>query len=130
MNVGLDTGFFVRLLQGRDEAWRTWRKLVDGEASGVVSCLSLYELAKLGLRGALGKDASATLAAELPHVCRVVWISDPEILDHAARLSQGAALSMADALILAAFLRSDVDEIYTTDADLARFGGGPRVVRL
>lgn len=130
MIVGLDTGFFVRLLQGREEAWRTWRRIVDGEDAGAVSCLSLYELAKLGLRGALSREAVETLVSELPHVCRVVWIEGPDLLDRAARVSHGAGLSMADALILATLLQAGADEIHTTDADLARYEGGPRVVRL
>lgn len=130
MILGLDTGFFVRLLQEHEGAWGTWRRIVDEEDSGVVSCLSLYELAKLGLKGGLSREASQTLVAELPNVCRVVWIDEPDLLDRAARVSHGAGLSMADAVILASLLRSEVDEIHTTDRDLIRYQGGPRVVGL
>jgi predicted nucleic acid-binding protein len=49
--TALDTGFFVRLLQGDGRAVDRWRALVEGEGEGVVSGLSLVELLRLSLKG-------------------------------------------------------------------------------
>ena len=50
--IGLDTGFFVELLRGNREAVAVWKSLIAGEAEGVVSCLTLFELERLGLNNA------------------------------------------------------------------------------
>lgn len=126
--TGLDTGFFVRLLQQREEAWQVWDGIARGEADGAISCITLYELEKQGLKGAVSRRAAETLAAELPWVCTVVWVDGPELLRDAARVAHGNGLSMADALILASLIEVGVDRVYTTDEDLTRYRAGPDIV--
>jgi len=71
--TALDTGFFVRLLQGDGRAVDRWRALVEGEGEGVVSGLSLVELLRLSLKGAIGREDAGLLLDAIPAVCRVVW---------------------------------------------------------
>jgi hypothetical protein len=71
--TALDTGFFVRLLQGDGRAVDRWRALVEGEGEGVVSGLSLVELLRLSLKGAIGREDAGLLLGAIPAVCRMVW---------------------------------------------------------
>jgi len=48
--IGLDTGFFIRFLENNKDAVQTWREIIKGEES-CVSCLSIFELSRLSLRG-------------------------------------------------------------------------------
>lgn len=130
MTTGLDTGFFVRLLQEDSTAEHVWARITSGRAAGVLSCLSLYELEKQGLNGLVQREATETLVRELPHVCMVVWLDNPDLLRRAARIAHGNALAMADALILTSLIEAGAEEVYTTDRDLEAYAAGPRVVLL
>lgn len=130
MTVGLDTGFFVRLLQAHPTAQAVWGRILSGELSAAISCLSLYELEKLGLRGAIEKTAAETLVEDLPHICSVVWLDGPAILGRAARIAHGHGLAMADAIILASLVEAGATEVYTTDPDLTSRSVGPKVIVL
>jgi hypothetical protein len=96
--TALDTGFFVRLLQGDGRAVDRWRALVEGEGEGVVSGLSLLELLRpltpsppcAGWCGRTGRSGSARPAALGPL---------PQMNG-----SHGLALPLVDALILATAL--------------------------
>ena len=95
----------------------------------MVSGLSLVELLRLSLKGALAKEDSELLLQAIPAVCRVVW-PDWTIGERAARLSHGLYLPLVDALVLATALEAGARELWTTDADLARYEGKLRVVLL
>jgi predicted nucleic acid-binding protein len=127
--TALDTGFFVRLLQGDGRAVDRWRALVKGEGEGVVSGLSLVELLRLSLKGAIGRKDAGLLLDAIPAVCRVVW-PDWTVGERSARLSHGLALPLVDALVLATALEAGAEELWTTDAHLTAYEGRTRVVRL
>ena len=61
----------------------------------------------------------------LPSLCQVVYLGEEssELLEHAARLAHGNALSMADSLILASALSLGASKLYTTDSDMAKYQG-------
>lgn len=129
--TGFDTGFFVLLAAGRADAIDLWREVVSGDREGIISAVTLFELARLGLRGALDANVVETLHEALPEACEVVWIDRLELLRAGARLAQGHALSLADALILASLVGRECGEIYTTDRDLAAYrSGSVRVINL
>ena len=130
MTVGLDTSFFVKLLQGDQRAEKVWQRVARREIEGVISCISLYEVDKLGLKGTLAKKATDTLLEEVLFVCRVVWLDSPNRLRQAARIAHGNGLGMADALILASLIEAKATEIYTADPDLAAYQRGPKTVLL
>jgi predicted nucleic acid-binding protein len=129
--TGLDTGVFVRLAAEDPVAVGLWDEAAAGKREGVVSALTLLEIDRLGLRGALSSSFASEALRTIPEVCEVVWIGSPELLRTAAKLGQGHALSLVDSLILASLLARDCSEIYTTDSDLARYRRkGLQVVRL
>ncbi|MFH1115139.1 MAG: hypothetical protein V1792_14605 [Pseudomonadota bacterium] len=54
--IGLDTGFFIELMNGNEEAANLWKSRLDDEVELVVSSLTLFEIERLGLKGKL-KDS-------------------------------------------------------------------------
>ena len=116
--IGLDTGFFVELLRGNPDLIKVWQEIMDGEDS-VVSCMSIFELKKLGLKGVLGRTGVDTVIEAIMAICRVVWIDNLNFLETAVKLSYGLGLPAVDAQILAAFAQNNCRRIYTTDAHMA-----------
>lgn len=117
--IGLDTGFFVEFLRGSARAISVWESLVEDEDEAVVSCLTLFELERLGLKR--GIEGTETLVEAIPAVCKVLWINDPNIPSRAAALSHGLGMPAVDSLILACFLAEEIRTIYTTDAHFANY---------
>ena len=117
--IGLDTGLFVRLLEGDAEVRELFERLLDPEVRVVVSCLTLYELRKLRHRGVIERTSADRLLEQITSAFEIVWIDDLDMLDRAAGLSHGQDLSMADAIILACCLGRSCEVFYTTDADFA-----------
>ncbi len=105
--IGLDTGFFLELSSGNDEAIRLWKSCLDDEVDFAVSALSLFEVQRLGLKGKL-KNVEAVLDA-INDVTSVVWL-DQEILSNAARLSHGLGIPALDSLILASLAAIDCSD--------------------
>ena len=105
---------------------------VQGEHRLVSSVICIYELKKLGLTGMVSKDAAFGVAADIPLLCEVVFLDGAafSLIDHAARLSHGNGLSMADALILSSALSREAERLYTVDSDMARYKGDIEVVNL
>ncbi len=124
--IGVDTGFFVELMNGNEEAIRLWKACLNDEEEIAVSCLSLFEIERLGLKGTL-KDWEAIQDA-VHGVTFVVWM-DREILSQAARLSRGMGIPAMDSLILASLVSQNVHEIYTTDSDFLAYQSKDVVVR-
>jgi len=119
--TGLDTGFFVELLKGNDQAVEKWKNIVDGETDAVVCSLTIYELKRLSLKGGLAIAVVQLTIKAIMAVCQVVWIDDCELLDAAARLSHGNDIPAVDAIILASLLQAGVRTIYSTDRHLLSF---------
>ena len=117
--IGLDTGFFVEFLRGDSRAVSVWESLIEGDEEGVVSCLTLFEIERLGLKK--GIDGAETLLEAIPAVCRVLWIEEPNILSSAAALSHGLGIPAVDSMILAGFLAEKTRVIYTTDRHLEAY---------
>ena len=131
--VGFDTGFFVRLLQADPRAVAVWGDVRAGRSTGAASCLTLFELDRLGLKGHVERESAEALVAALPDTCRVVWLGDLEGADRlrrAVRLGHGNGLAMADAIILTSLLDAGAATVYTTDDDFERYDGPLEVVLL
>ena len=128
--IGLDTGFFIRLLENKKEAVRIWQGIVEGEESSV-SCLTIFELKRLSMKKAIDEETTGLLIDAILSICKVTWIDGKEILLMGANLSHGLGIPAVDALILAGFLVLNVNRIYTTDSHLERFKKkGVKVFRL
>ncbi len=115
MTAGFDTGFFIRLLEGEPRAVSVWSRLAGPGEKGVVSCLTLFELERLYLKGAL--RAWPQLGPALAEVCAVAWLNG-DILSRAARMSHGLGIPAIDSMILASMLHEGAETIYTTDRHL------------
>ena len=118
--IGLDTGFFIRLLENKKEAVRIWQGIVEGEESSV-SCLTIFELKRLSMKKAIDEETTGLIIDAILSICKVAWIDGKEILLMGANLSHGLGIPAVDALILTGFLVLNVDTIYTTDSHLAGF---------
>jgi predicted nucleic acid-binding protein len=116
--IGLDTGFFVELMNGNEEAVSLWKSCLNDEVDLAVSSLTLFEIERLGLKGKL-KDTGAILDA-IDSVTLVVW-PDREVLSLAARISHGLGIPAMDSLILASLVSSNCAEICTTDSHLEMY---------
>ncbi|MGB3545190.1 type II toxin-antitoxin system VapC family toxin [Rubrivirga sp.] len=131
--VGFDTGFFVRLLQADPRAVAAWGDVRARRSVGTASCVTLFELDRLGLKGHLEREPTEALVAALPTTCRVVWLDELEGADRlrrAVRLGHGNGLAMADSITLSSLLDVGARTVYTTDPDLDRYDGPVEVVRL
>jgi len=124
--TGLDTGFFIELMNGNEDAISLWKAGMNDETELVVSSLTLFEIERLGFKGKL-QQTDVVLEA-IHAVTFVVWL-DREILSSAARLSHGLGIPSVDSLILASLLSKDVSEIYTTDAHLQAYHSHKIVVK-
>ena len=128
--TGLDTGFFVKLLKGDRQAGRLFERM-DDDTDLCISCLTIFELKRLSLRGALEKDAVNKLIDNIMLLCRISWIDNVGIQDVAASLSHGLGIPAVDSLILAGFLLNGSETIYTTDSHLEKYvKKGVRVIKL
>jgi len=130
MKIGFDTGFFVELFRGRKEAVEVWEKVVEGEYEAFVSCLTLYELNRLALKGKLSGSSINAVVEALVNASVVVWITDADVCRRAASLSHELGIPSVDALILSCLAGKGVQEIYTTDRHLALCRAAGVVVRL
>ena len=119
--IGLDTGFFVELLRGRPQPVRIWNQLTDGDLEAACSVLTLFELERLGLRGAIERHAADKLREAIPVICNLRWLDDLEVVSHAAAIGHGNGIPTVDALILASLLLEGAEVVYTTDEHLERF---------
>lgn len=131
MMIGLDTGFFIKLLEGDKKAISIWNLLLDDREEGVVSCISLFELERLSLKGKIEKKGVDALLESIPAVCEIVWLESYQILSLAAKLSHSFGIHTTDSLILAGFVTSGANVIYTTDSDFESYKKtGVKVINL
>ena len=120
MTTGFDTGFFVRLLEDDATAVQVWESAIES-GEGMVSCLTMFELRRLGRRGAIDSKSVDVLIAGLPSVCKIIWLDSEEILSRAARLSSGTGIPAMDSLILAGFEYHHAGLVYSTERHLERY---------
>ena len=128
--TGLDTGYFVKFLQDNNEAVQVWKSIIDGEEA-LVSCLTLFELKRLSLKGKIDTESTEIILSGITSVCRIIWLDREDILLLGSNLSHGLGIPAIDSLILAGFVKHNADVIYTTDSDFELYKKkGVRVVRL
>lgn len=118
--IGLDTGFFVELLRNNSMVVKIWEGVIEGDESAV-SCLTLYELKRLSLKGAIESKAIDTMVDAIRAICRIVWLDNAEILMGAATISQSHNIHAMDSLILASLSTLNVKTIYTTDSHVEKY---------
>jgi len=112
--IGLDTGFFVRLLAGREKAISVYEKIINGEEKAVVSVIVAFELRRLALKGIIDREAYNLLENSLKKLFEVIPV-DLEIAIEASSVSHGTGLHASDALIYVSYRKAGCSLIYTTD---------------
>jgi predicted nucleic acid-binding protein len=124
--IGLDTGFFLELLKGHQVAVTIWTAGLSDEADLIVSCLSLFEIERLGLKGAI--QGGQVILESVSDMCRVVWLNQ-DVLSQGARFSHGLGIPAMDSLILASLVLTGCTEIYTTDSHIEAYRSSTVTVR-
>ena len=114
--AGLDTGFFVKLLENHDTAKEIYRRIANGEIVGVVSVITVFELRRLALRGVVDREAYELLEESWPVMFQVEPV-DRTLALEAASVSHGTGLPTADAIIYTTCKRAECRWFYTTDSD-------------
>ena len=128
--IGFDTGFFVKLLKGDRQAVEIFEK-VDDDTDLCVSSLTLFELTKLSLKGALDQQTLDQLIESIMVMGHITWIDSVEIVRSAASLSHGLGIPAVDSLILAGFVANRANTIYTTDSHFEKYvKKGVKVIKL
>jgi predicted nucleic acid-binding protein len=123
IRTGLDTGFFVMHNRRHPLAQTVWSAVGHGERLAVVSAISLYEIHCLGLKGMITPTYAKQCLESISQACDVVWVDRLELLKKSAQIGHGLGLSLADSIVLSAFLSRGCREIYTTDTDLETYRG-------
>ena len=113
--IGLDTGFFIKLLQGQANLKDVWLSVVEGKEKAVVCVLTLFELERLQLKGLISAEAFEALREAILLNCLIVNI-DADLVSEAARLSYRLKLAAVDSLILASFRLAGCKRVLTTDS--------------
>jgi predicted nucleic acid-binding protein len=119
--IGLDTGFFVELVRGNKQALDVFNQIGEGEEEACISCLTLYELKKLSLRGSIPLEAGTTLINNIMSFCSVSWLDELQTHELAAGFSYDLGIPGIDALIIAGLVTSNADKIYTTDKHMMTY---------
>jgi len=101
-------------------AVRIWEGIIRGDESAV-SCLTLYELKRLSLKGVIESNAVDIITEAIRVICRIVWLDNTEILMGAATISQSHNIHAMDSLILASLFTLNVKTIYTTDSHMEKY---------
>ena len=127
-SVGLDTGFFIKVFEGNEEAVRVWERIVDGELRALTSSLVLFELRRLFHKLGRIEEWDSVREAILLN-CEIVPV-DLDVAESGADISHGTGLPAVDALIYASV--RGADRFYTADSsfEVLRRKKKPRVVML
>lgn len=118
--TGLDTGFFVKLLKGEHKVKKIFEG-IDNETDLCVSCLTIFELKRLSLKGALEEKAVDQLIDNIVSLAHISWLDSVEIHKTAASLAHGLGIPAVDSLILAGFILNGSEKIYTTDTHFEKY---------
>ncbi len=111
--VGLDTGYFLGLIQGESNIINHWETLKAEEAAPYVSVLTIGELLYISMRA--GKPEQGRKMIEgIEKVSNIVNV-DTQITERAAGLKAGLGIPYVDAIIISSFLENGCREIHTKD---------------
>jgi PIN domain nuclease of toxin-antitoxin system len=121
MITGLDTGYFLRLLEGNEEAVSVWKSIMEGDRQAVVCALTFFELKRLSLQGRIKKDATQKLIEAIEVLCRIVWLDNMDLLIQSASLSHGTGIPTVDSIIVMSLVSLRAADIYTTDSHLQAY---------
>lgn len=111
--VGIDTGFFVGLMNGDTKPVEFWASLVDSDTLPIISMLTLGELLYISFRIGQPKKGKK-LVDSIDKSARVMPV-DRLIVEKAASLKAGRGIPYIDSIILSTFMLAGCNEIHTSD---------------
>ncbi len=128
--TGLDTGFFVKLLKGDNKVKEIFED-IDDDLDLCVSCLTIFELKRLSLKGAIEEKAVDQLINNIVSLAHIPWLDNVEIHTTAASLAHGLGIPAVDSMILAGFVLNDSEKIYTTDSHMEKYAQkGVQIIKI
>lgn len=128
--TGFDTGFFFAFKEGRSEAVRLYRDVMEQGHEAAVSTVTVFETLRHGLQGRLDRDFTEAVADAVGTAFQRAGTDRTEVLHRAARIAHGMRLSMADALIAASLEEVGCERLYTTDSDFEDYDGPMEIIFL
>ncbi|OPY60028.1 MAG: tRNA(fMet)-specific endonuclease VapC [Syntrophorhabdaceae bacterium PtaU1.Bin034] len=111
--VGLDTGYFVGIIQGEKNIIDHWKTLRENEIMPYVSVLTLGEILYLTIR--VGKPDQGRKMIEGIEKTSVIIDVDKKIVERAASLKGGSGIPYVDSIVIASFLENGCKELHTKD---------------
>lgn len=120
---GLDTGFFFELWDQNEAVRARWRSITRSDAPAAVSTITLFEVARHGLRGRLGQSFAKTIVQRADVAFKKAPVDPTGVLNRAARIGHGMGLPRADALIGASLEAVGCDRLVTGDTDFEAYEG-------
>ncbi|OQC48278.1 MAG: PIN domain protein [Deltaproteobacteria bacterium ADurb.Bin026] len=111
--VGLDTGYFLGLIQGDTNIVKHWEGLKAQEIVPYVSVLTLGEILYLTIR--IGKPEQGRRMTEGIEKTSSIVDMNKQIVERAAALKAGRGIPYVDSVIIASFLENGCKEIHTKD---------------
>ena len=119
--IGFDTGFFIKALQGDRTAVDVWKTVLDNKSAGIISCLTIFEINRLMLKGAIDRISSEILLNDICNSCHIVWVDEIDILESSAKISHSNNIPAIDSLIISSLIKSGVTVIYSTDTHVCSY---------
>jgi predicted nucleic acid-binding protein len=113
--VGLDTGFFIALMQDDPAAAKFWSDLSKKDTLPIVSILTVGELLYITHR--FNEPQKGKRLVENIYIAAKVLPVDREIVEKAATIKAGRGIPYVDSIILATFILTGCKEIHSTDKD-------------
>jgi len=111
--LGLDTGYFIGIIQGEKNIIKHWEGLKTHETVPYVSVLTLGDILYLTIR--VGKPEQGRKMVEgIEKTSNIVDVNK-QIVERAATLKGGHGISYVDSIIIASFLENGCKEIHTKD---------------
>lgn len=111
--VGLDTGYFVGIIQSEENIIKHWEGLKAHGVIPFVSVLTLGELLYLTIR--VGKPEHGRKMVEGIVKTSTIVDVNRQIVERAAALKGGRGIPYIDSVIIASFLENGCKEIHTKD---------------
>lgn len=111
--VGLDTGYFLGLIQGEQNIVKHWEGLKAQEIAPYVSVLTFGELLYISIRAG-APEQGRKMVKGIEKVSNIVNVDEP-IIEKAAGLKAGRGIPYIDAIIISSFLEKGCREIHTKD---------------
>lgn len=113
MVIGLDSGFFISLMKGNEDATNVWGKFLENKDKLIVSILTVGEILYFSYRVG-NQEEGQELVQGISQTADVIDVNHM-IVEKAAGLKAGRGIPYIDSIILATFMIHKCEGIHTID---------------